>query len=151
MFKRILVPFDGSEPAYDALATAVRIAKGNQGALRILHVVEEAALLAFPDPMGGSAGALAGALRDNGNRVLEEGRAFALREGVQAEGMLFDEPGERLGETIARAAKLWNADLIVLGTHGRRGIARLLLGSGAESIIRLAPANVLVARPSAPD
>ena len=49
---------------------------------------------------------------------------------------------------IANAAREWTADLIVLGTHGRRGIGRVLLGSGAEQIIRLPPVPVLVIRSS---
>ena len=60
--------------------------------------------------------------------------------------MLFDDFGQRLGETAADAAKRWNADLLVVGTHGRRGIGRMLLGSGAEQIIRLAPVPTLVVR-----
>ena len=51
-----------------------------------------------------------------------------------------------MGETVANAARLWNADLIVVGTHGRRGVGRMLLGSGAEQIVRLAPVPVLVVR-----
>ena len=47
---------------------------------------------------------------------------------------------------MANAAKRWNADLIVVGTHGRRGLGRVLLGSGAEQIVRLAPVPVLVVR-----
>jgi nucleotide-binding universal stress UspA family protein len=47
---------------------------------------------------------------------------------------------------VSDAAKRWNADLIVVGTHGRRGVGRVLMGSGAEQIIRLAPVPVLVIR-----
>ena len=51
---------------------------------------------------------------------------------------------------IANSAKLWHADLIVVGTHGRRGVGRLLMGSGAEKIIREAPVPVLVVRAADP-
>jgi nucleotide-binding universal stress UspA family protein len=64
--------------------------------------------------------------------------------------MLFDKLGERLAETVANGAKDWGAELIVLGTHGRRGVGRLLMGSGAEQIIRLAPVPVLVVRDETP-
>lgn len=74
--------------------------------------------------------------------------AIAQSAGVQADTLLIDELGERLGQTVANAAKLWNADLIVVGTHGRRGVSRMLLGSGAEQIVRLAPIPVLVVRDS---
>jgi nucleotide-binding universal stress UspA family protein len=52
----------------------------------------------------------------------------------------------RLGEAVAREAQQWDADLIAVGTHGRRGLGRVLLGSGAEQIIRVAPVPVLVIR-----
>ena len=54
--------------------------------------------------------------------------------------------GARLGETVADAARNWKADLIIVGTHGRRGLGRVLLGIGAEQIIRQAPVHVLVVR-----
>ena len=76
--------------------------------------------------------------------------AAARAAGVEADNMLFDKFGERLGETVAEAEKLWNADLIVVGTHGRRSLGRVLLGSGAEQIVRQAPVPVLVVRPTAP-
>ena len=60
--------------------------------------------------------------------------------------MLYDNFGEHLADVVSEAAKLWNADLIVVGTHGRRGIGRVLMGSGAEQIIRMAPVPVLVIR-----
>jgi len=65
---------------------------------------------------------------------------------VPADTRLVDTPGQRLGQTVADEAASWNADLIVLGTHGRRGVGRVLLGSGAEQIIRMAPCAVLSIR-----
>lgn len=70
----------------------------------------------------------------------------ARAAGVAADNLLFEKYGESLGETVASEAMRWNADLIVVGTHGRRGVGRLLLGSGAEQVIRLAPTPVLVVR-----
>ena len=54
--------------------------------------------------------------------------------------------GQRLGDTVADAARDWGADLVVLGTHGRRGVGRVLLGSGAEQVIRCASVPVLIVR-----
>ena len=65
--------------------------------------------------------------------------------------MLFDKLGGRRGETVADAAKLWNADLTVVGTHGRHALGRLFLGTGAEQIIRLAPVHVQVVRDTDPE
>ena len=65
--------------------------------------------------------------------------------------MLFDNLGGCLGETMAAAAKLWNADLIVVGTHGRHKLGRFFIGRGAGQIIRLAPVHVLVVRDTDPE
>ncbi len=146
MYQRILVPVDGSDTSNRALATALGLARPLGARLRLVHVVEEMAYLAGYDPMGGSTAQLLEAMRTNGETLLREGLATARAAGVEADTALFDEFGEHLGETVARAAKLWNADLVVVGTHGRRGLGRLILGSGAEQVIRLAPVPVLVVR-----
>jgi nucleotide-binding universal stress UspA family protein len=57
-----------------------------------------------------------------------------------------DKPYRRLGESVADEAADWGADLVVIGTHGRRGLGRLLLGSGAEQVLRLSGVPVLVVR-----
>ena len=63
---------------------------------------------------------------------------------VPAETRLLESRDRRLGEVIADAAGEWNADLVVLGTHGRHGVQRALLGSGAEQILRASPVAVLL-------
>lgn len=146
MYRRILVPFDGSSTAYEALATAERLARDSGGRVKLLHVVEELAYLAGYDQYGGNSGALLETMRATAVKLLKEGEAHARAAGVEAETELFDQFGERLGETVAKAARDWNADLVVVGTHGRRGLGRVLLGSGAEQIIRQAPVPVLVVR-----
>ena len=76
-------------------------------------------------------------------RIVEAPAAISV-----VETRLLEHNARRLGESIAHCAQEWQADLIVVGTHGRRGMGRLLLGSGAEQIIRLATAPVLVIRAS---
>jgi nucleotide-binding universal stress UspA family protein len=146
MYKRILVPVDGSETSNKALTTALQMAKEAAGRVRLVHVVDELAYVSGYDQYGGSSGELIKIIRESGVKILEEAMAIAQSAGVEAEKMMFDNLGERLGETVAHDAKRWNADLIVVGTHGRRGVGRMLLGSGAEQIIRLAPVPVLVVR-----
>ncbi|HSV34344.1 MAG TPA: universal stress protein [Ramlibacter sp.] len=146
MFQRILVPVDGSGTANQALATAIDLASSFKARLRLIHVVDETAYLSGYDPFGGYAGDLLRVMRESGQKILDEGTASARAAGVDVDNMLFDQLGERLGESVAQAAKLWNADVIVVGTHGRRGLGRVLMGSGAEQIIRLAPVPVLVIR-----
>ena len=69
-----------------------------------------------------------------------------LYAGIRAESLLIDQLGAHLAEAVAQEAVNWGASLVVVGTHGRRGIGRLLMGSGAEQVIRLAPCPVLVVR-----
>ena len=111
-------------------------------------MVEELAFVDGYDMYGANSGELLKVMREAGDKVLEAALAVAQAAGVEADKLLCDRFGERLGEVLANAAQDWNADLIVLGTHGRRGIGRVLMGSGAEQIIRMAPTPVLVIRSS---
>lgn len=141
-YRRILVPIDGSPTSNKALVAALNIARDGDGRVRIVHVMDELALVT-----GFEVGAdVFEAVRAAAQSVLAEGDAIAKASGVNCETLLIDRPAKRLGESIANAAKVWNADLIVVGTHGRHGLDRVLLGSGAEQIIRLAPVPVLVIR-----
>lgn len=146
MYKRILVPIDGSETSNKALVAALQLARQGGGRVRLIHAVEELAYLSGFDQYGGYSGDLVRIMRENAAKILGDGMAIAKSAGVEADNMLYDKFGERLGEVVADAAKSWNADLIVVGTHGRRGVGRMLMGSGAEQVIRLAPVPVLVIR-----
>ena len=145
MYQRILVPVDGSATSNQALDAAIGLAKAFKARLRLIHVVDEMAYLSGYDQFGGYSGDLI-RVKESGAKVLTDALAVARAAGVEADDILFDKFGERLGETVANAAKLWEADLIVVGTHGRRGLGRVILGSGAEQIIRNAPVHVLVVR-----
>lgn len=141
-FQRLLVPVDGSPTSNKALVAALQTARDSGGTVRLVHVVDELTYLSgFEDST-----ILLEEVRRGGQRVLTAALEMAKAAGAPAETQLIDRPGERLGECIARDARDWRADLIVVGTHGRRGIARVLLGSGAEQAIRLAPVPVLVIR-----
>jgi nucleotide-binding universal stress UspA family protein len=149
MFKRILVPVDGSQTATQALVAALQLARDGGARVRMVTVVEDVSALDSYGAFGAYSGYLVKALRERSERVLADALAVALSAGVEADTVLHDKFGERLGEVIADAASLWHAELIVVGTHGRRGMGRMFLGSGAEQIIRLAPVPVLVFRLSA--
>ncbi len=146
MFKRILVPVDGSPASQHALAMAAGLARESGGRLHVVHVLEDVSYLTGYDPWGANAGELFRVLRESGQRVIDEAQAQARAAGVEADAVLVDELGKRLDSTVAELATAWKADLVVVGTHGRRGMSRLMLGSGAEQIIRTAPVPVLVAR-----
>ena len=84
--------------------------------------------------------------RNGGNELLDNAQQITHAAGLEADTELLERNGEDLGSMMASAALRWKADLIVVGTHGRHGVARVLLGSGAEDIVRHAPVPVLVVR-----
>ena len=141
-YRRILVPVDGSPTSNKALVTALNIARDGDGRVRLVHAVDEIAHVT-----GFEAGStILAAVLEAAEKVLADAAEVARSAGVNADTKLLDEPGRRLGARVAREATNWEADLVVVGTHGRRGFERMLVGSGAEQIIRLAPVPVLVIR-----
>ena len=147
MYKRILVPVDGSETSNRAVVAALQMARENGGRIRLLHALDELAYLSGYEYSAD----LLNAARDQGSRVLEDAQVMAKSAGVPVDGKLVETAGRRLGELVAEEARNWEADLVVVGTHGRRGMSRILLGSGAEQVLRLAPVPVLAVRtPHAP-
>lgn len=146
MYQRILVPVDGSATANKALVAALQLARESGGRVRLIHVLEELAYLTGYEQFGGYSAELVSVMRETGKKVLDDAMAIAQSAGVEADSQLYDNLGERLAEVVANVARQWDADLIVVGTHGRRGVGRMLMGSGAEQILRLAPVPVLVIR-----
>ncbi len=142
MFQRILIPVDGSDTSNKALVVALQMARDSGGRVRIVHSLDELSYMSGYE-YSGDVVALA---REQAGKVLADAKAIADSSGVPAEEQLIESPGVRLGDCIAREATAWSADLIVVGTHGRRGVGRVLLGSGAEQVIRTAPVPVLVIR-----
>ena len=142
MFKRILVPTDGSDTANKALTAALQLGREQGARVRVVHSFD-----AFAYLTGYEQGPeILQQARVYGEKVLQDALDIAASAGVPADGKLVEVSGQRLGEEIAQQAIGFEADLIVVGTHGRRGIGRVLLGSGAEQIIRLAPVPALVIR-----
>lgn len=146
MYQHILVPVDGSDASQHALQTAIGLARQFGARLRLVHVLEDAAYLAGYDPAGAAAGELYRATRESGQSILQQAADTVRAAGLEPETLFIDQFGERLPQAVADAARDWPADLVVVGTHGRRGLSRLMLGSGAEQIIRTSPVPVLVAR-----
>jgi nucleotide-binding universal stress UspA family protein len=149
MYSRILAATDGSETSELAIEQAVRLAKDQNAKLRIVHVIEQSRLaFAAAGPVAVDLEAILEALRKSGQAALERGRAIAQRNDVQANVAIVgdDAVDDRVAVVLADEARRWKADLIVLGTHGRRGINHLLMGSVAEAVARIAPAHVLLVR-----
>ena len=146
MYKRILVPVDGSDTSTKALVAALQMARDSGGAVCLVHVLEDLAQIVAYDPYGAYPGDLTKVMRDSAQKLLAEAMAIAQSSGVPAQERLVEAAGQRLGEVVLHEAEGYKADLIVVGTHGRRGLGRVLLGSGAEQIIRMAPVPVLIVR-----
>ncbi|MEJ8813183.1 universal stress protein [Variovorax ureilyticus] len=159
MYQRILVPIDGGPVSQRGLEEAVQIAKLTQGRLLLVHVIDELSLALAMDAQSGRAGSYLQSVRDEGARLLEDAKRGAQAAGIEVETALHERYGSTVypsvitessvDETVIAEAKRWKADLIVIGTHGRRGVSRLVLGSSAERILRSAPVPVLLVR--APD
>jgi len=145
MYQRILVPVDGSHTSTAGLQEAMRIAIDQRGRLRIISIVDELVVAQNFDGYT-DAGQLLGALRATGQKVIKSALALAAKRGVKTESALYETMGKRVAELIVREAKKWKADLIVMGTHGRRGIDRMVLGSDAEAVVRTSPVPVLLVR-----
>jgi nucleotide-binding universal stress UspA family protein len=84
--------------------------------------------------------------REAGRKTLADARAYAHDFDFEVEAEMIETIGARASNIIVDAAKQWGADLIVMGTHGRRGLQRLALGSDAELVLRSAPVPVLMVR-----
>lgn len=152
MYKKILVAIDGSEGSAQVLQEATRMAPAD-ASLRVVSVVE--------NPMWGvplEQGVLYD-LESMHNSLLKAASDILARAGeqlgklgVQAETRVLDlfEHDNSIPGAILREADEWAADVIVIGTHGRRGIKRLIMGSVAESLLRVARRPVLLVHGPAP-
>jgi len=142
MFKRILVAVDASEISNLALQAAIRLASEQQASLRIAHVIDTTDINS--EHLDHSS--MLESLTQNGQSILGKAETTATAAGVAVETSLvkIETMNQRISEAIASEAEAWPADLIVIGTHGRRGLTRLFLGSVAEGTARLATKPVLL-------
>ena len=145
MYRRILVPLDGSRTSQLGLAEAVRLAKLAGSSLRLMHVVDELVLMNAPE-MSYDIADLVDVLKEDGRRILEKGAAHARKHGVKVQTSLVESFGGRAAHFIIEEAKKYHSSLIVLGTHGRRGLKRVVMGSDAEEVVRNSPVPVLLVR-----
>jgi len=154
MFRRILAAFDGSDAARRGLATAIALAADQRARLFVLHVLEgmPAGWSAYVDNQFRPARveALLQGLRVTGHKVLDEAQAMASDRGVTLEPLLVDARGSSVAEVILAQIRAVNADVVVLGTHGREGMSRLVMGSAAETVLHHADVPVLLVRAPAP-
>jgi nucleotide-binding universal stress UspA family protein len=145
-YKRILVPVDGSPTSNAGLRRAIDLAKNQGTSLQLVHVVDYHYLM-----MGGlEAGAyiedLMQSLTQSGRRILKRAESAVGKAGVPVSSVMLESPAGPAADAIVRQAKKWKADLIVIGTHGRRGVRRMLMGSDAEQVVRSSPVPVMLVR-----
>jgi len=143
MYHKILVPIDSSPTAALGLREAIRLAKDQNAALRVVHVVDKTAIIGVAEA-GMNPRPVLAKLARSGRAVLDAARRNAKKLGVEADTVLREPLTKRVADEVLSEATKWRADLIVMGTHGRRGLRRLVLGSDAEQIVRLANVPVLL-------
>ena len=146
MNRRILVPVDGSTASNVGRAQAIGLAQTEGARLRFLNVVDESLGFSSPDIGAVDMGDLLRSMRELGEKSVEQAASFAVKAGLRADTAVLPSRGRRASDVILDEARKWRADLIVMGTHGRRGFNRLLLGSDAERVLRDAPVPVLLVR-----
>lgn len=145
MYQKILVPMDGSETATLGLQEGIKLAQGSGATLKAIHVVNELIMVDNAYAPQSFYDQVAAARRKGGAKLLETAQSAARANGVELQVELLDSVGGPADQIVAYAKK-WGADLIVMGTHGRRGLRRLALGSDAEMVLRSAPVPVLFVR-----
>lgn len=147
MYSRILVAVDGSEPSTRALREAVRLAADQHAVLGVAHVIDLGVAMApWAQVPFVTYDTMEAALRESGTRILDAAVAEARPADIEAESVMLEtDVDDPAGEIVAQAER-WGADLIVMGTHGRHGLAHLILGSVAEGVVRGASVPVLLVR-----
>jgi nucleotide-binding universal stress UspA family protein len=145
MYHRILVPLDGSATAERGVREAIGLAAEQKATLCLLHVVDDFPMLMqmtsavnFEETMKD--------VRQYGESLLAKARSAAAEAGVHADTLLRKVTHERAAEVIVDEAKKTGCDLIVMGTHGRRGFSLLAMGSEAQLVVRTSPVPVLLVR-----
>ncbi len=150
MYQKILVPIDGSDTSRLALDHAAAIARLCRARIVLLHVVDDQSYRNGYARPSVYIQDVRPALLRSGKGWLEDAARQLRKSGVIVDNVMIENHGERVADLIARQAEHDRCDLIVLGTHGRRGIERLLIGSDAENLARIASVPVMLVRQPPP-
>jgi nucleotide-binding universal stress UspA family protein len=141
MFKKILLATDGSDASEKATTIAIGLAQEQKAELLIVHVVDLYAMyFATPESIE--------FLVSSGQNILNliEKRAQTVGVVTHTKRLQTDEGGNHIGELVLGESAAWEADLLVVGSHGRRGLNHFLIGSVADWICQRARIPVLLAR-----
>ena len=145
MYSKILVPVDGSDTSAAGLNEAIKLAKIHGSQLCLMHIVNEF-ILDYTYVPGQYSQDLFESLRKAGQEILDAAETTVQRQGIKPHCVLVESIGGIAADLILEQAKDWRAELIVMGTHGRRGIFRLAMGSDAEQVVRASVVPVLLVR-----
>ncbi len=146
MYERILVPVDGSETSRLGLKEAIRLARSLNARIRLIHIVNKLPWITPAELSAGTVQALVDQLHSSGECILHDSVAEVRAAEVAVDSRLIEAMGSEAGDCIIEEAASWPADLIVCGTHGRRGVRRALMGSDAEHVLRRSSVPVLMVR-----
>jgi nucleotide-binding universal stress UspA family protein len=149
-YKRILVPVDGSPTSNAGLREAIELAKAQGASLRLVHVADEHFIALMGLDYGTRVDELMRSVIAAGRTIVRKAERAARKAGLEPSSVMLQTLTGPVADAIVGEAKKWGADLIVIGTHGRRGVSRLLMGSDAEQIVRLSAAPVLLVRSPEP-
>jgi nucleotide-binding universal stress UspA family protein len=147
MYKRILVPTDGSPLSKKAVRSAVQLAVGMGAELIALNVVPRYPTAFFEGALSLSAddvGRVEKQWADRGQELADDAREAAERAGIKARGITVF--SDLVAEAILAAARKHKCDLVVMASHGRKGLKRLLLGSETQHVLTQGQVPVLVLR-----
>src|ERR1700677_4127698 len=144
MYRRLLIPVDGSDASKAGLREVVQIAAPDISRVRLVHVIDSSVGMDSYDP-GTVGDTIIKTSRDNGTAILAEAYEVLAKYDPHAECILIESHGERVASCIVSQARDWPADLIIMGLHGRHGLARAVIGSEAE-VFRESPIPVLLVR-----
>jgi nucleotide-binding universal stress UspA family protein len=145
MYRKILVPLDGSATSARGLEEATGLARAAGASLVLLHVIDTYPLaveMATPDTWQ----KVVDGLRKHGQGLLERARKTLQEHGVAAVERLVEFPASRVADVIIQEANAAGCDLIVMGTHGRRGFSHMMIGSDAERVVHESKLPVLLVR-----
>jgi len=147
MYRRIFTAIDGSESAQLALDEAVKLAKAMDATVTAVCVVPHAAQLTDVGPVfADEQKPYNAAIIEAATSAIEDAEERFRQAHVQGVARAVDAWGEDIAAVLRRAAEETEADLVVMGTHGRRGWKRMMLGSVAESFVRTTDLPVLLVR-----
>ena len=131
MFETILVPSDGSEFSLKAEDVAISVAKNFKGKLVVVHIIDEKLIYPFE------------VLEDEGNAILSQAALKGREEGLEVEQILIvGNPAHDMAKIVEKTG----ADLVVIGTHGKTGLTKFLMGSVAENTLKTVKVPVLLVK-----